>query len=64
MAKEQKTERLYIRITKKNLNRIKTLALTYSNGDITSWVTYAAINADRKILKKSPAKSRSSQKGI
>lgn len=52
-----RTQRLEIRLTEKEKNRIKILAGIYCEGNISQWVVHAAINAPRKILnKKGPAK--------
>jgi hypothetical protein len=40
------------RTTKQDANRIEWLAKNYANGDMSLWLRYAAINAERKYLKK------------
>jgi hypothetical protein len=40
------------RTTKQDANRIEWLAKNYADGDLSEWLRYAAINAERKYLNK------------
>lgn len=50
MKKDSAKERINIRLTKKQKNRIKALAEIYCDGNISAWIAYSAINAPRKFL--------------
>jgi hypothetical protein len=47
-----KLDRLFIRLTPKEKNRIKTLALIYCNGNVSEYVVFAALNFERQFIKK------------
>lgn len=63
----KRTEYIQIRVTTKEKNFIKGFARLYAGGDISLWLRYAAVNAERKFLvenKKAPTpKSRGPKKG-
>lgn len=46
----EKTQRIDIRVTPRALNRIRLLAEVYAAGDMTKWITYAALNVKPKYL--------------
>lgn len=46
----EKSHRINIRVSEKDKNKIKMLALTYAAGNISEWLTYAALNVDAKFL--------------
>jgi hypothetical protein len=48
----KKTEVLQIRLTPKEKNQIRMLAKVYADGDVSTWIRWAAINAERKFIKK------------
>lgn len=45
-----KQKNIQIRVTEKEKNRIKMLADLYAFGNVSAWITYAALNAPRKRL--------------
>lgn len=49
--KEKLSEVITIRVSPFEKNFIKGLADMYSQGNLSLWMTYAALNAERKFLK-------------
>lgn len=49
--KDGKTIDRHYRFSPKDFNRIRLLAAHYAGGDVTKWITYAALNAERRHLK-------------
>jgi hypothetical protein len=49
--KDPKSRAIIFRVTVKTENRIKHLAAIYADGDLSKWLTHAALNAPRKRLK-------------
>lgn len=41
---------IHIRLSEKDKRRIEWLAKTYAGGNISKWINYAALNAERKFL--------------
>jgi len=56
-------ERIWIRCTTKEKNRIKALAEIYCEGSISKWVVHSAINGPRIFMeKKAPLPKKKSPK--
>lgn len=51
MKKEKKNSRMEIRISKAAKSRIVALARIYADGNVSRWIEYAALAAERKFLK-------------
>lgn len=47
---EKKTERIDLRLTEKEKNRIQILADRYAGGNVNLWVVYAALECPRIYL--------------
>ena len=56
----KRDEWIQIRVNTKEKNRIKGLANLYAQGDLSTWIRWAAINGERKFLR--PIKSRTPKK--
>jgi len=54
MKEQTKDIMLSFRVSSYELNRIRGLARIYANGDVSTWLRWAAFNAERKIIKKGP----------
>jgi len=52
------SERGAFRCTEKEMNRIIWLAGHYAGGNVSRWVVYAALNAERKFLTMNEIKKR------
>ena len=50
MSTEKQTKRINIRVTEYEFNFIKTLAEMYANGNVSLFMVYSALNANRKML--------------
>jgi hypothetical protein len=57
---DKKTEIIHLRVTLYEKNRMKHLAEMYAGGDLSLWMRWAGLNAERKMLmwvpKKTPAR--------
>lgn len=47
---------IQIRVSEFEKNRIKGLANLYAEGDVSAWLRWAGMNADRKFIKKRGSK--------
>lgn len=45
---------IQIRVNRQEKNKIKGLARLYAGGDVSLWMRWAGVNAERKFLKKRP----------
>ena len=54
MHTEKRMDYIQIRVNKKEKNKIKGLTKLYAAGDVSLWMRWAGINAERKFLKKRP----------
>lgn len=48
---EKKTKLIQVRVTRGEQDRIRWLAGQYTNGNVSEWMLYAALEAPRKLLK-------------
>jgi len=52
---KNKTDKIQLRVTEFQKNRIKMLADKYAGGCVTTWMMHGALNAPRKFLAGKPA---------
>ncbi|MCK5608289.1 hypothetical protein KAR91_40785 [Candidatus Pacearchaeota archaeon] len=57
------SEKLQIRLTEYEKNRIKWLADKYANGNMSLYLIYAALNIDRRKIRPDDVKGFSKRKG-
>lgn len=50
----KRIKKLQIRLSTKELNRIRILAKEYAGGSITKWILHGALNAPREYLSPNP----------
>lgn len=55
--RQKKERRVELRLSVHDDARIRKLAELYAGGNISKWITYAALNAPRKIISKKSARA-------
>jgi len=48
----KKNDRIEVRVSSYNKNKIKLFAKMYADGNLSQWIVYACFNAPRKFLNK------------